>query len=127
MNQKTINFDDVNFKIENKKLMKCQYKNNRYNEKGDMEWAESNFQIGVNVTLFSIHNIKSNNPENFKITIDDGISGNMNKNIQLYHGWRGTTSDIAVYAHGRRKIIKIANRHNKIYITVGKDLLPNEK
>ncbi len=127
MKQKTINFDDVNFKIEKGELMKCQYKNNTYNEEGAMEWVDSAFQIGVEVTLFSTHNIKTKNPMNYQITIDDGIGGNLNHNIRQYHGWRGTTSDIAVYAHGKRKITKITQRRGKIYITVGRDILPGEK
>ena len=61
-----------------------------------------------------------------------GIPGNLNADICCYHGWRGTTNDVSMHAHGCRKIIKISDeqwdkdRHSYCKITVGPDLKPDE-
>jgi hypothetical protein len=57
----------------------------------------------------------------------DGIPGNANHSVKRYHGWRGTTDDIACYAHGVREIESIAHTSNPDYlrVRVGKDLHPD--
>ena len=67
--------------------------------------------------------------------LGEGIPGNLNKEIKRYHGWRGMTDGVAMYAYGVRKIIKIqilpddtSDKYGlrKGYkITVGKDLHPD--
>ena len=37
----------------------------------------------------------------------DGIEGNSNRKIKSTNGWRGTTNDRAVYAHGIIQIVSI--------------------
>ena len=59
-----------------------------------------------------------------------GIGGNMNHEIRRYHGWRGTSYDIAVNAYGVRKVTKIRsavdkNGYPECYVTVGKDIHPD--
>lgn len=53
-----------------------------------------------------------------------GIPGNMNRNIRRYHGWRGTTNNVATYAHGLREITSIRPKNGQFRVTVGKDLHP---
>ncbi|HIQ83052.1 MAG TPA: hypothetical protein IAA52_08105 [Candidatus Pullichristensenella stercorigallinarum] len=58
----------------------------------------------------------------------DGISGNMDSSIKRFHGWRGTTNDVAQYAHGVRKIIRVGATDEwgeKTKYTVGADLHPD--
>lgn len=71
-----------------------------------------------------------------------GIPGNSDHNICCYHGWRGTTNGIEVWAHGLRKITKITlssyseaserkwkglplRRKDHHAVTVGKDIQPD--
>lgn len=63
----------------------------------------------------------------------EGISGNVDPSIKKYHGWRGTTSGIATFAHGLREVIRAdepveATDDFGYYqkVTVGKDLKPSE-
>lgn len=59
-----------------------------------------------------------------------GVPGNLNPDVKLYHGWRGTTDGWSKTACGVRKIIKVSpvkkDREGWDYIkvTVGKDLHP---
>lgn len=52
----------------------------------------------------------------------------MNHKIRRYRGWRGTTNDVAVYAHGLRRIVAIRQlrRNGCLAVTVGPDLSPDE-
>lgn len=47
------------------------------------------------------------------------IGGNSNPSITQYFGWRGTTNDISIHAHGVRMVEKIVqfNNHARIYIS----------
>lgn len=57
----------------------------------------------------------------------DGVGGNLNPDVREYHGWRGTTNDIARYACGLRRIEKIQMcKNGNAWITVSKDLKPDE-
>ena len=52
--------------------------------------------------------------------------GNVDPSIKRYHGWRGTTNDIAVYAHGVRKVLKqTAFQNGRSRIVLSKDLHPD--
>jgi len=62
-----------------------------------------------------------------------GIGGNMNPEIKMYHGWRGTSYGIATYAHGLREVTKVSepmeDADGYIYqkVTMGKDLKSEEE
>jgi len=47
----------------------------------------------------SIYRLRKDNGE--------GVPGNMNSQIKRYHGWRGTTGHVSVYALGLRRIERI--------------------
>ncbi|GEM_PF-3226149 len=51
--------------------------------------------------------------------LGEGISGNANKEIKKYHGWRGTRDGIATYAHGVRKILKVGKLPLKDAVDLG--------
>lgn len=57
--------------------------------------------------------------------IENGVGGNSNPNIKRFHGWRGTTNDIATYAYGVRKCeyVTIKKYKNTVHTTIkfGKD------
>ena len=59
----------------------------------------------------------------------DGIGGNMDGSFKRYHGWRGTTNDISITAHGLRRVIKVRDSDSDydVYqtVTVGPDLHPD--
>lgn len=92
-------------------------------------------QVGDDVMLvervhgsnYSVWSVAPNHP--------DGIGGNTDPAIRRFHGWRGTSNhngrDIAVYAHGLRKITKIErmteadNGELQFKISVGPDLHPD--
>ena len=55
-----------------------------------------------------------------------GIPGNMDRNDREYHGWRGTTNNIATYVHGVRRIEKVEKVNGyMINVRIGKDLHPD--
>lgn len=62
---------------------------------------------------------------------DGGIGGNLDKSIRRYHGWRGSTNGVSVYAHGVRKVVKLGelkiDDFTGMYcrkVTVGRDIHP---
>ncbi|WP_133719058.1 hypothetical protein [Methylocaldum gracile] len=59
----------------------------------------------------------------------DGVAGNMNKSIRCHHGWRGTTGNRAVYAHGRRQVIESRPLSRGVgwRTVLSADLSPNEE
>lgn len=44
-------------------------------------------------------------------TMEDGIAGNMNREIKLFHGWRGTSNNTSVTAHGVHAVINAKQIH----------------
>ena len=63
--------------------------------------------------------------------LPDGLPGNMDHTQKACHGWRGTTNDVATYAHGIRKITKVSpvtiDADSGYKITVGPDLYPGKE
>lgn len=87
------------------------------------------YEVGDEVILLE-HLDVSSGLHWFTLVPDEGhgIPGNMNSNIRRYHGWRGTTNDVSLIAHGSREITKIVQKSpfdEYVYITVGPDLHPD--
>lgn len=59
----------------------------------------------------------------------DGIGGNQDPQKKSMHGWRGTNNDIAVFAHGWRKVKSVRKRkRGKGYrVILSKDLRFNRQ
>ena len=58
-----------------------------------------------------------------------GLAGNSNAFIHRYHGWRGTTNDWSVYAHGVRRCLSVrqtGKRSQRVVIVFGRDLKADE-
>jgi len=58
----------------------------------------------------------------------EGWPGNSEPRIKLYHGWRGTTDDWAVYAHGVREVLRVertGKRAQRVVVEFGRDLVPD--
>ena len=51
----------------------------------------------------------------------EGVSGNLDSHVRRYHGWRGTTNGIGVYAHGVRTVIARRTTRKTIVVTYGPD------
>jgi len=110
------------------------YENNLHAEY-DVRFVPTVYKIGARVMLVSHTDVSPNALRSGK-TVDayslvfgapDGISGNTDRNIKRYHGWRGTTQDVSCYAHGLREIIKIRELKNgRVAVTVGQDLTAGE-
>ena len=89
------------------------------------------YQIGAEFILLEYQAENGNEWFALREHNGQGIAGNMNQSIKRYHGWRGTTNNIAKYAHGVRKIIKTtepkqnADGFDYIRVTVGPDLHPD--
>ena len=99
-------------------------------EIGCFEWKRTDIKIGAKVMLVSERNISTYDESEFVLVFNapDGIPGNDNSDIKRFHGWRGTTCDIEVVAHGLRKIIKISELKNSdISVTVGQDICPDRR
>ena len=100
------------------------------------EDVKSKYKIGNRALLISVRDVSPNalrsgvNNDVFYLRFDcpNGAPGNTNRNICRFHGWRGTTSDEAVYAYGEREIIKIRKlKTGVIAVTVGNDLTQNKE
>lgn len=67
-----------------------------------------NIKVGDKYILVERTNINTGKTE-YKIRKDngEGIPGNMDASVKRYHGWRGTTDNISVYAYGLREIERI--------------------
>jgi len=60
----------------------------------------------------------------------EGWSGNSDRAIRCYHGWRGTTDDWAFYGHGVRRCLAVresGNRSRRVVIVFGRDLKAHEE
>ena len=59
----------------------------------------------------------------------DAIPGNLNHRIRHYHGWRGTTCDVARYAMGWRRVESVIprTRGGGLVVILSADLRPDEK
>ena len=95
--------------------------NTRYDEISDEYW------IGKTGTCISRENVSPNalrsgntKPRYYINSNCDPIPGNMNQNIVRHFGWRGTTREISVYAHGVRMVEKIVHFKNHARITLSK-------
>jgi len=92
------------------------------------EWKPTSIKIGAVVVLASSENVSPNaireGRDVPKYYLTSGpIPGNSNRDITRYHGWRGTSNDVSVCAHGERKILSMRELKNgDISVTVGPDL-----
>ena len=62
-----------------------------------------------------------------------GIGGNQDYNIKRYHGWRGTTDDISIYAEGLRRVDRVydikvnsVNGSRTVKVKLSADLAPDK-
>ena len=67
------------------------------------------------------------------LLIDDngeGWPGNSDPTQCRYHGWRGTTNDWAIYAHGLRRVLDVrvtGDRSKRVVIVLGRDLATEKR
>lgn len=128
--QKTITLND-NYRLKNGVV---EYLHNDFDYSADYpyetetcEWRPAcKYRVGNRVVLVSMEYIGPNSPgktNHYLVFDENGVPGNMDTTIKRRHGWRGTTNDVSVTAHGLREIIKISTgRSGRVSVTVGKDL-----
>lgn len=98
-------------------------------------WQPTNYRVGARCVLASVTNVSpnairagENNPDFYLVFDEDGIGGNSKPQIKRLHGWRGTTNDRSVDAHGLREIVSVrALKNGDVAVTVGPDVASNEK
>lgn len=62
----------------------------------------------------------------FRPDTTQGVPGNVDWNDKRFHGWRGTTSNIAVRALGVRRVLKMTEQKNgRTRIVLSDDLVPD--
>lgn len=89
------------------------------------EWRATKYAIGeravlVSTTDVSPNAIRAGTKPHYRLSFDlDGVPGNTNPSIKHTSGWRGTTNDRSVDAHGVVTIRKIrALKNGDIAVTV---------
>jgi hypothetical protein len=89
-----------------------------------------NTNTGEQRVLLESFNSNSRNPVSsyWLSNSSNPIQGNGNPNLTAYNGWRGTTNNVAVYAHGLREVIsvKMLGRGCGVSILLSENLTPNE-
>jgi hypothetical protein len=100
----------------------------------DWGWRPSVYRVGAKGVLISRTDVSPNAIRSgqsipifsFRVGIV-AVGGNSNPDITRAHGWRGTTNDTSVHAHGRRRIVSIRPlKRGGLAVTVGPDLAPEE-
>lgn len=97
-------------------------------------YTADEFKVGDEVLLVG-RQLEASSKEEFYIYkqyAKTGYPGNQNREIKRFHGWRGTTNGMRVYAYGVRviesveKTAKTDEYGNEIYkVRVGKDIHPD--
>ena len=81
-------------------------------------WHATRYEIGAQAVLVSHTDVSPNalragTRAEFSLSFDlDGVPGNSNRSIKRTTGWRGTTNDTSVDAHGVVKIRRIRRLKN---------------
>ncbi len=88
-------------------------------------WHATRYEIGAQAVLVSHTDVSPNalragTHAEYSLSFDlDGVPGNSDSNIKRTTGWRGTSNDMAVDAHGIVTIRKIrALKNGQIAVTV---------
>ena len=92
----------------------------------EIEMLEYDIKTGKVYAVAEIHNLLNNAKRYSFKNPDEGFSGNTNKNIKRYHGWRGTTNNWYKEAIGVREIISITEQKNGLYrVKLSDDIHPD--
>jgi hypothetical protein len=61
--------------------------------------------------------------------VPNGIGGNLDSSQKRYHGWRGTTDNVSLYAYGVRRVEKVEMIKEafgcEAFVTLSEDLHPD--
>ena len=93
--------------------MKWTYRYSWDNEAWDLEEVES-IKAGDHVLVYSREHILKG-WEEYRISkrfAETGYPGNSDPSYKTFHGWRGTTSDVAVYALGVYRVRSVEDTRN---------------
>ena len=88
-------------------------------------------KVGDEVILIERYDINEGTTQWQIRLAPDGVPGNSDSRVKRYHGWRGTTNDISITAHGLRRVVKVAQYGEPCEygsyqrVTVGPDLHPD--
>lgn len=91
--------------------------------------AHPEVKVGDEVVLVERYDSNSGTTQWQIRNAPDGIGGNLDYSVKRFHGWRGTTNNISITAHGLRRVIKVTDKEDdyEVYqkVTVGPDLHPD--
>jgi len=102
----------------------------------DGEPHHARMQVGSRVLLYSVDDVspdalrRGGGKTRWEISVEPrdieaGLGGNLDREIRRFHGWRGTTCDQSIHAHGVRRVKKIAVlKCGDISVKLGRDLVP---
>lgn len=92
----------------------------------EWRWVDTELRVGSLVTLASVTDVSPNarragtDTPSYYLAGPNGVASNSDHTILSHSGWRGTTNDRAVYAHGLRRITNIRTlRSGDVAVTVG--------
>jgi hypothetical protein len=140
MNRKSVTIGNrwTSYRIHAGRLQEwlCRLDRNPYNEE-NYAWHDTWMRVGAECVLVSHTDVSVNalrsgmtNRQRTAWTLSRsvlGIPGNSNPAILRLHGWRGTSGDCQVNAHGRRRIVNVhTTKSGRVVVVVGRDIAPDE-
>ncbi len=83
-------------------------------------------QVGAELTLVSRERLSGPGRGIVAWHLQRGpVAGNSDHRVTRFHGWRGTTDDVFVEAHGVRRVLRVrALKNGTVAVSVGADLHP---
>ena len=89
------------------------------------KWVPTKIRVGAEFVLCSTTYLGTDLPKYFWIH-DGPVPGNSNPSIERYHGWRGTTDDRHIEAHGLRRVRRLRElKTGQGSVTLSDDLHPD--
>lgn len=78
-------------------------------------------RVGDSVLVYTRENVLTGSETYYisKELAETGYPGNTDSSVRRFHGWRGTTNDISVYAHGVYIVDDVQKSGDGIKIRIG--------
>jgi hypothetical protein len=123
--QKTIRLSSSDYRLHDGRVEVLGYDS----EIEDWVWRSTRYKIGRRAVLRSVDNVSPDALRSGDLQRSwglewnlDGVAGNSDHKIRRIEGWRGTTDNRSVYAHGRVRITAIRElRSGQVAVTVRTD------
>lgn len=90
----------------------------KYTFEFDPYRIEETYKPGDEVLVYSTENLNTGR-EYYNISkraAKDGLPGNLDASQKRFHGWRGTTNNISIYAHGVYRVKEVEEKDDIIKV-----------